>query len=288
VDGTKSEGFYMLRSVGGRLGFSQPLAAKVPEIIALFWLVKVLTTGMGEAASDYLAAHNLLLAGGLGLLGLLAALTLQFRTRRYVAAIYWFAVSMVAVFGTMAADALHKGLDIPYAGSTLLYAVVVGVLFLLWHRSEGTLSIHSVVTRRREAFYWLTVLATFALGTAAGDLTAASMGLGYLASAVLFGILMLIPAVGWWKFDLNPVIAFWSAYVLTRPLGASIADWLGKPRALSGLGLGDGVVTAAAAVLIALLVGYLALTRCDIQPADGAAASRIASRPVADESPERT
>ncbi len=282
------KGSTLLRSVNDRLGFKQPLAAKVPEIIALFWLVKVLTTGMGEAASDYLAAHNLLLAGGLGLLGLLASLALQFRARRYVAAVYWFAVSMVAVFGTMAADALHKGLDIPYAGSTVLYAGVVAVLFLLWHRSEGTLSIHSILTRRRETFYWLTVLATFALGTAAGDLTAASMGLGYLASAGVFGLLMLIPAVGWWKFGLNPVVAFWFAYVLTRPLGASIADWLGKPPALSGLGLGDGVVTAAAALLIALLVGYLALTRCDIQPADGAANSRVAPRPVADESPERS
>lgn len=265
----------MTRSILGRLGFAEPAAAKVPAIIALFWLVKVLTTGMGEAASDYLAAQNLLVAGALGLLGLLVALWLQFRTTRYAAGVYWFAVSMVAVFGTMAADVLHKGLGIPYAGSTMFYAVVVAVLFGWWHRSEGTLSIHSILTRRRETFYWATVLATFALGTAAGDLTAASMGLGYLASAGLFGALMLIPAVGWWKFGLNPVVAFWFAYVLTRPLGASLADWLGKPAALSGLGLGDGVVAATAAVLIALLVGYLALTRRDIQPAasgDGAAA----------------
>ena len=264
----------MLRSVNGRFGFAEPAAAKVPEIIALFWLIKVLTTGMGEAASDYLAAQDLLLEGGLGLLGLVVALWMQFRAPRYAAGVYWFAVSMVAVFGTMAADALHKGLGIPYVGSTLFYLLVVGVLFAWWYRAEGTLSIHSIVTLRRELFYWTTVLATFALGTAAGDLTAASMGLGYLASAGVFAALMLIPAIGWWKFGLNPVVAFWFAYVLTRPLGASVADWLGKPAALSGLGVGDGVVTVVSAVLIAVLVTYLARTRRDIQPAESGDAAR--------------
>ena len=274
----------MPRSIWDRLGFGEPAAAKVPAIIALFWLIKVLTTGMGEAASDYLAAHNLLLAAVLGLLGLVVALWLQFRIPRYVAGVYWFAVSMVAVFGTMAADALHKGLGIPYAGSTLFYSVIVAVLFALWHRSEGTLSIHSITTRRRETFYWITVLATFALGTAVGDLTAASMGLGYLASAGLFGAFMLLPAVGWWKFGMNPVLAFWFAYVLTRPLGASIADWLGKPAALSGLGVGDGTVTVVSAVLIVALVIYLARSRRDIQPA-GAASTR--SRAAVDDPAER-
>src|ERR1700712_230339 len=136
----------MRRARWDRFGFAEPEAAKVPAIIGLFWVVKLLTTGMGEAASDYLAGHNLVLAGGLGLLGLMVALWLQFRTDRYVAGVYWLAVSMVAVFGTMAADALHKGLGIPYAGSTVFYAIVVAGLFGWWYRSQGTLSIHSVLT----------------------------------------------------------------------------------------------------------------------------------------------
>ncbi|MET3803312.1 putative membrane-anchored protein [Nakamurella sp. UYEF19] len=179
--------------------FGQPLAAKVPAITALFWLIKVLTTGMGEAASDYLGEASLVLAGSVGLLGFALAMYLQFRTRRYVAGIYWFAVAMVAVFGTMAADVLHVVLDLPYLGSTVFYAAVVGLALWLWSRSEGTLSIHSATTRRRETYYWITVLATFALGTAAGDLTAASMKLGYLDSALLFGAMMLIPIMGWWR-----------------------------------------------------------------------------------------
>ena len=245
--------------------FRSPLAAKVPAITALFWLIKVLTTGMGEAASDYLSAQSLVLAGAVGLVGFLAAMWWQFRVRRYVAAVYWFAVAMVAVFGTMAADGLHKGLGVPYLWSTVFYAVVLAAVFLLWYRSEGTLSIHSIVTTRRETFYWIAVLATFALGTAAGDLTAATMGLGYFSSAVVFAVIIAIPAIGWWRFHLNPVVAFWFAYVVTRPLGASIADWLGKPKASSGLGLGDGVVTVAATVLIIALVAYVGVTRRDIQ-----------------------
>jgi uncharacterized membrane-anchored protein len=238
----------------------------VPEITALFWLIKVLTTGMGEAASDYLGELSLVVAGAVGVLGFAVAMWLQFRTVRYVAPVYWFAVAMVAVFGTMAADALHVGLALPYAGSTVFYAVVLGVVFFLWHRSEGTLSIHSIVTRRREVYYWITVLATFALGTAAGDLTAVSLNLGFLASAVLFAVVIAVPALLWWRFGLNEVAAFWAAYVVTRPLGASVADWLGKPHARSGVGIGDGTVTIAATVVIVLLVGYVAFRRSDIQP----------------------
>ncbi|MGI8416996.1 MAG: hypothetical protein ACR2P2_12490, partial [Nakamurella sp.] len=132
---------------------------------------------------------------------------------------------------------------------------------------QGTLSIHSIVTRTREIYYWITVLATFALGTAAGDLTAASMHLGYRTSAVLFAVLIAVPAIGWWRFGLNPVVAFWFAYILTRPIGASIADWLGKRPSLSGIGWGDGPVAAVAAIVIAILVCYLAVARNDIQPA---------------------
>ena len=246
--------------------FPQPTAAKVPAVGAVFWLLKLLTTGMGEAASDYLVAVSLVIAGAVGVVGFVVALWLQFRVRRYLPWVYWFAVAMVAVLGTMAADALHVGLGIPYVGSTIFYAVAVAAALILWYRSEATLSIHSITTRRRETFYWVTVLLTFALGTAAGDLTAASMGLGYLTSALVFAVIIAVPFLGWWKFHLHPVLAFWFAYVVTRPLGASVADWLGKPASRSGLGWGDGRVTAGAVLLIVALVAWVASTRRDVQP----------------------
>jgi uncharacterized membrane-anchored protein len=242
------------------------MRAKVPEITALFWVIKVLTTGMGEAFSDYLGEGSLVVAGAVGVIGFAVALWLQFRTRRYIAPVYWFAVMMVAVFGTMAADALHVALDVPYAASTTFYALALVVVFYLWHRNEGTLSIHSIVTRRRETYYWVTVFVTFALGTAAGDLTAASMHLGYFTSAVLFAVLIVLPAIAR-RLGLSSVAAFWLAYILTRPLGASIADWLGKPHHINGgVGFGDGTVSAVATVAIAALVGYVAYSRTDIQP----------------------
>jgi uncharacterized membrane-anchored protein len=236
-------------------------AAKVPEITALFWVIKIVTTGMGEATSDYLATVSYVVAGGVGFLGFALALWLQFRTRRYVAPAYWLAVVMVAVFGTMAADGLHVGLHVPYIGSTILYAVVLAVVLLAWYRSEGTLSIHSIVTRRRETFYWLTVFATFALGTALGDLTATTLGLGYLSSGVMFAVIILIPLVAW-RLGLNSIVAFWFAYIVTRPLGASFADYLSKP---AGLHLGDGPVAAVGALIIVVLVGYVTVARNDIQ-----------------------
>jgi uncharacterized membrane-anchored protein len=242
------------------------LVAKVPAITVLFWVIKTLTTGMGEALSDFLAKTNLAAALAVGVLGLAGALWLQVRSRRYSAPTYWLTVAMVAVFGTMAADGVHL-VGLPYAMITVFYLLVVGVLFVVWRRTEGTLSIHSITTRQRELFYWATVLASFALGTAAGDFTANQLALGYLPSVVIFAIAIAIPAIGWRFFRMNPVVAFWVAYVLTRPLGASIADWLGKPASHGGgLGFGDGTVAAAAAAVIAALVGYLAVRRTDIQP----------------------
>ena len=243
----------------------EPLAAKVPEITFLFWVVKILTTCGGEAASDYLALGNRLV-GGVVEVGLMAvALVWQFRTRRYTAVAYWFLAYAIAIFGTGVSDALHLFVGIPYAGTTLLWAVVLALVFWLWYRSEGTLSIHSILTRRREAYYWAVVFATFALGTALGDFTATVLGLGYLASGIMFFLIILIPAVFWSRFGLNAVVAFWFAYVVTRPLGASFADYLGRSRSLSGLGLGSGRVAVVVAVLVAILVGYLAVTRHDIQ-----------------------
>lgn len=238
----------------------RPVAAKVPEITALFWVVKVLTTGMGEAASDYLGWVSIPLAGAVGLVGFVAALALQLRTRRYVPTVYWSAVLMVAVFGTMAADGLHVVLGVPYAASSSFYAIALAVVLVAWRRTEGTLSIHSIDTRRRELWYWLTVLLTFALGTALGDLTAFVLHLGYLASGVLFVLLIAVPALAW-RAGVNPVLTFWAAYVITRPLGASFADWLGKPASLAGgLGFGDGTVTAVGFVAFVALVAWIQRT----------------------------
>jgi len=239
--------------------------AKVPEITLIFWVLKLLTTGMGESMSDFLGQHSVPIAGAIGIFGLCFALWLQLRQREYRAPIYWFAVMMVAIFGTMAADGIHDGASIPYAVTTPLFALVTAAVFWRWYRSEGTLSIHSITTRRREGYYWAAVLATFALGTAAGDLTAIQLKTGFFDSVLLFAAIIAIPAVGWWRFNMNPIVAFWFAYIVTRPLGASFADWFSKPGAQSGLGLGDGTVSGLALLVFIALVGYVTITKCDIQ-----------------------
>lgn len=242
-----------------------PLAAKVPEITALFWVVKLVTTFMGEATSDYLGDGNIAVGGAVEVLLVALALWFQLRARRYVAAAYWFLAMAIAVFGTGASDTLHLVAGIPYGGTTALWALILAAIFWRWHRSEGTLSIHSITTRRREWYYWATVFATFALGTALGDYTATSLHLGFLASGILFGVVFLIPAVARWGFGLNPIAAFWFAYVVTRPLGASFADYVSKPRAISGAGFGDGPTTAVSAAVLVVLVAYVAVRRTDIQ-----------------------
>ncbi len=238
--------------------------SKVPEITAYFWIVKALTTAMGESTSDYLV-HRLspVAAVLIGFVAFCLALGIQFSRPRYLAWAYWFAVAMVGVFGTMAADVLHVGLGVPYAASTVLFVVILAAVFVSWHALEQTLSIHSITTPRREFFYWAAVVATFALGTAAGDTTANTLRLGYFSSGLVFAGLLLVPAIGYRWFGLNSVLAFWFAYVLTRPLGASFADWFGKPRSLGGLDIGAGLVSLAFAALIVAFVGYLAVTRID-------------------------
>jgi uncharacterized membrane-anchored protein len=259
-------------------------ASKVPLITALFWVIKILTTAMGEAAADFGAfRYGPIAAGAVSTVVFVLALVLQFRARRYRAWIYWFAVSMVAVYGTMAADGLHIELHVPYAVSSAFFAVALAVIFVAWYATERTLSIHSITTPRRELFYWAAVCATFALGTAVGDLTAVPLGLGFLASGVLFTVAIAVPGLAYWKLGLNPVVAFWAAYVLTRPLGASYADWMGVPPAQGGLGLGRGTVAVALALVIVVLVGYLAHTRMDVDrtpaaPAGGPAPGRPPAR----------
>jgi len=259
---------------------------KVPEITVIFWVLKLLTTGMGEAMSDFLGQHSVPIAGAIGVLGLWFALWLQLRQREYRAPVYWFAVMMVAVFGTMMADGIHDGASIPYAVTTPLFALVVAVIFLMWHRSEGTLSIHSITTRRRESFYWAAVLATFALGTAAGDFTAMSLKLGYWPSVLLFASVISLPAVGWWRYGLNPIVAFWFAYIVTRPIGASFADGFSKSED-GGLRLGDGTVAGIALIVFVALVAYVAISKCDVQDASHAQHPHLYPEPHVELAAER-
>jgi uncharacterized membrane-anchored protein len=255
--------------LGGVRGGAGYTASKVPEVSVYFWITKVLTTGMGETTSDFLVTWlDPLIAVALGAAGLAITLLLQFAVRRYIPWIYWSAVVMVSVFGTMAADVLHVGLGVPYAASTVLFTVVLAVVFLVWHRTERTLSIHSILTPRREFFYWAAVMTTFALGTAAGDLTAMTLQLGYLPSAVLFAVIIAIPAVGYRRLGLNAVAGFWFAYVTTRPLGASVADWMAVSPARGGLDWGSGPVSLGWAVAILGFVAYLAITGKDVQRED--------------------
>lgn len=245
--------------------FAMQAIRKVPEVTIYFWIIKLLSTALGESTSDYLVRNiNPYLAVALGFAGFVAALILQLSVRRYITWVYWLAVVMVAIFGTMAADVMYVVLNIPYLISTIAFAAVLAVIFFVWYRSEKTLSIHSINTRRRELFYWATVIATFALGTAAGDFTAATLHLGYLASGVLFGVLFVVPAVAYRLGRLNEVAAFWFAYIMTRPFGASFADWFGKPF-LDGLGLGDEKVSLVLTILIIGMVGYLTITRKEMK-----------------------
>ncbi|MBB2893888.1 hypothetical protein [Flexivirga oryzae] len=229
----------------------------VAPVGVTFWALKLLTTAFGEAASDGLAGISPALAVLVGVAGIVITLRWQTRSHSFVARRYWSAVAAVAVFGTMLADGLHVALGLPYPVTSVLYAVATASVFVVWRRCEGTISIHDIFTVRRERFYWAAVMCTFALGTAVGDLTAATLGLGYWPSAVLFAILIAIPALVWRATGRHEVLWFWCAYVLTRPLGASIADGLAKPASMGrGMGLGDVPV---ACIIGLLLVGAVVL-----------------------------
>jgi uncharacterized membrane-anchored protein len=237
------------------------VASKVPQITVLFWVIKILTTGMGEAASDWTVNQGAGLPG-LGLIGALVldiaifvgALVLQFRAPRYIPAVYWLAVTAVAIFGTVAADVVMYVIGVPMWLTCTIYALLAAATFTFWYRSEKTLSIHSITTRRRETFYWLTVFWTFALGTALGDFTADVWHWGYLLSGVAFVALIAVPGLARRFAGMNVILAFWFAYVVTRPLGASFADWFAKPADSGGLDLGPGWVALTATVAIAALV----------------------------------
>jgi uncharacterized membrane-anchored protein len=241
-------------------------ASKVPVITAYFWIIKVLTTAMGEATSDYFAHHyDPYLVVPLGGIALVITLIIQLAVDRYITWIYWLTVVMVAIVGTMFADALHIQFKIPYYQTSAFFAVALTVIFVLWYRSERTLSIHSILTRRREMFYWATVLATFALGTALGDLTARTLHEGFLGAGFMFAVVIAIPAIAHWKFGMNAIFAFWFAYVVTRPLGASFADYMDMPKWIGGLALGEGPVAIGLTIPIVILVAYLGLSRKDVE-----------------------
>jgi uncharacterized membrane-anchored protein len=247
----------------------------VPQITAYFWVIKALSTALGEATSDFLVNKlHPVPAVVLGFVVFCGSLALQFSRHRYVAWSYWLAVAGVGIFGTMAADVLHVGFHVPYIASSLLYAVILAAVFVVWQRTEKTLSIHTIDTPRREAFYWAAVVATFAMGTALGDLTATTLHLGYGLSMVLFAGIILIPAIGYRWLGWNAILTFWFAYVVTRPLGASFADLVGKSTKLSGLGWGTGRIALVLAAAIVVLVGYLTVSRRDVQGKHGGAHAR--------------
>jgi uncharacterized membrane-anchored protein len=242
------------------------LLNKVPEVTLYFWLIKILCTTVGETAADYL---NDTLGWGLSrtslfmavLLG--ASLAVQLGARRYVAPVYWVAVVLISVVGTLITDNLTDDLGVSLWISTAAFAIALAGVFATWYRVEGTLSIHSVTTPRREGFYWLAVLVTFALGTAAGDLFAEQIGVGYGPSVLVFAAMIAVVTAGWWRLGLGAVTAFWAAYVLTRPLGASIGDLTSQPAHDGGLGWGTTGTSLVFLSAIVVLVGYLTLTRVD-------------------------
>ena len=243
---------------------------KVPEVTIYFWVIKVLCTTVGESAADFLNVNlNFGLTGTSIVTGVLLviALSFQFRAIRYTPSWYWLVVALVSVFGTLVTDNLTDNFGVPLEASTLVFSVLLALTFTVWYRAEKTLSIHSVHTRRREAFYWLAILFTFALGTATGDLMAEVLGLGYVVTGVIVASLITIAAVAW-RLGLNPVLSFWFVYVLTRPLGASIGDYLSQPARQGGLGLGATVTSLIFAVGIVGIVCYLSATRADVISSD--------------------
>lgn len=245
-------------------------ANRVPEVTLDFWLIKLMAVTMGETAADYLAVNlglgltttSLLMTGVL-----VVALIIQFAQRRYVPWTYWLAVVMISIVGTLVTDNLVDNFGVPLTVTTAVFTVALALTFLAWFRSEGTLSIHDVTNFRREAWYWLAILFTFALGTAAGDLVAERFGLGYLATGILFGMIILSLAIGYFFLGLDAILGFWLAYIFTRPLGASFGDLLSQPAEYGGLGFGTILTSALFLAAIAGIVVYMTVTRSGADPA---------------------
>lgn len=239
---------------------------KVPLVTVFFWIIKILATTVGETGADFL---NFNLGFGLALTSFLATallvvtLFIQFRQDRYIPVIYWISVVFLSVVGTLITDNLTDNLRVSLYLSTGIFALALAMTFIAWYRNEGTLSIHAITTTRREAYYWAAILFTFALGTAAGDLVSEQLGLGYALSGFIFGGLIALITLGYYALRLNSVFAFWSAYVLTRPLGASIGDFLTQAHKDGGLAISTTVVSALFIATIVLLVAYLSVSKVD-------------------------
>lgn len=242
------------------------MLSKVPEVTLYFWVIKILCTTVGETAADYLSTDlNFGLTKTTTIVGalLVAVLFIQFRKSRYIPTIYWLAVVLISVVGTQITDNLVDNLGVALETTTIAFAIALAVTFVAWFAIEKTLSIHSIFTRRREGFYWLAILFTFALGTAAGDLIAEQFKLGYLVAGVLFAGLIGLVTFAYYRLKLNAVLAFWIGYILTRPLGASIGDYLSQDRDAGGLGLGATATSALFLVTILALVVYLTISKAD-------------------------
>lgn len=241
---------------------------KVPEVTLVFWVIKILATTVGETAADYLNVDlnlGLTLTSGIMAALLAIALVVQFRLRRYTPAVYWLAVVLISVVGTLITDNLVDNVGVSLWTTTIMFAIALAVTFVWWYQRERTLSIHSITTTRREAFYWLAVLFTFALGTAAGDLIAEGFALGYFTSLLIFAGAIAAVAAGFFLFNLNAVLAFWMAYVLTRPLGASLGDLLSQSPADGGLGLGT---TGTSALFLGTILALVVVLTIRARPAE--------------------
>ncbi|MGI8420389.1 MAG: COG4705 family protein [Candidatus Levyibacteriota bacterium] len=246
--------------------FGRRMLNKVPEVTLYFWIIKILCTTVGETAADFFnTTLNFGLNGTTVVMGILLVITLffQFKLRRYVPSIYWLAVVLISIFGTLLTDNLTDKLGINLATTTVVFSIILAIVFALWYKVEKTLSIHTINKMRREGFYWLAVLFTFALGTAAGDLTAEQFKLGYLVSVIIFAALIAVVTTAHLRFKLNAVLAFWIAYILTRPLGASIGDYLSQVKSDGGLGLGTVVTSVIFLLTILVTVIYLTVTKKD-------------------------
>lgn len=243
---------------------------RVPKVTIDFWLIKLMAVTMGETAADYLAVNL-----GLGLsattlimVGVLSvALVLQFAQKRYKPWAYWLAVVLISVVGTLVTDNLVDNFGVRLITTTWVFALALAVTFALWFTSEKTLSIHSIFSTKREVFYWLAILLTFALGTAAGDLVAEQFGLGYFATGILFGMIIGSLALGYLFLGLDPVLGFWLAYIFTRPLGASFGDLLSQPQDYGGFGLGTIITSALFLSVIAMTVVYMTFTQEGLEEA---------------------
>ncbi|WP_066064747.1 COG4705 family protein [Neobacillus soli] len=254
---------------GQNPSIARQMLNKVPEVTIYFWIIKILATTVGETAADFLNSNlNLGLTNTTYIMGVLLLITLffQFRSTKYVPRIYWLAVVLISVVGTLVTDNLVDNFGVPLKTTTIIFTVAMLAAFAAWYASEKTLSIHSIYTTKREAFYWLAILFTFALGTAAGDLIAEGLNIGYWKSALMFAVLIGVVTLAYYRFKLNAVLSFWIAYILTRPLGASLGDYLSQPRKDGGLGLGTVGTSAIFLVTILSLVIYLTKTRRDVLP----------------------